>query len=313
LVLVDGLSTVSVDLSSSVACALAQAISITYGGSIEALGFVLSATGDIVDYKLPPYPTGSSSMVGMIAYEAAVALGKRLASGGTPEYMQGRLRALTHLTDALATFTAATATRNPALVATAIVGWIAELYIRGTAIIPPRVGDWTSPANSVCADHVSTIFHPAVQAAIQARTQAGIDAQAQAVTALNAKLQEQMAAQATAHAAAIAKALASARTPREPRKREGGGGGGSAAGTESSSSKRAKSAQAKRSYYDETAEARKIIVDYAVNCPLHGPGHKASECNCILKPIGCATTVPARYKDTKYPADGKSMDTTSKC
>ena len=254
-------------------------------------------------------------MLAQIAVEAVQALGIMVAPG-SPEYIAGRNRALLLLTDSLSTFVAATASRNPAYVATAIVGWVAELYIRGQAIIPPRVGAWTDPANSVCADHVITIFLPAVQAAIQARTQAAIDAQGAASAALNAKLQEQLAAHAAAHTAALAKAVAAAaRPPRESRKdprRDGGGGGGGGGGTESST-KRTRSTATVRSYYDDSAERRKLIVDYAVNCPIHGPGHKASACNCLLKPLGQATTVPDRYKDVKYPADGKSMDTTSKC
>jgi hypothetical protein len=304
-----------VDLASSPAVALARGISTSYGG-IQTLGFTLSATGDITAFNFPAYPTGSSPMLAQIAVEASQILGTLVATG-SPEYIAGRNRALSLLTDPLSTFAAATASRNPAYVPAAIVGWIAELYIRGQAIIPPRVGAWTDPANSVCADHVVTIFLPVVQAAIQARTQAAIDAQGAASAALNTKMQEQLAAQAAAHTAALAKAVAAAaaaRPPRESRKdsrRDGGGGGGGGGGTESS--KRTRSTVTKRCYYDDSAERRKLIVDYAVSCPIHGPGHKASSCNCLPKPLGQATTVPDAYKDTKYPADGKSMDTTSKC
>ena len=314
LALVDGLSTCIVDLASSPALALARALSVSFG-TIQALGFTLSDAGVITAFNFPANPAGSSAMLAQVSLEASQALGSLMA-GGSVEYVAGRTRALTLLTDSLLTFVAATASRNPAHVAAAIVGWVAELFIRGTAIIPPRVGDWTALANGVCADHVASFFLPAVQASIQARTQAAIEAQGAASAASLSKMQEQLAAQASAHASAL-RAAASARprereSSRKDSRREGGGGGGGGGGTESTT-KRTRTITPKKSHYDEDADRRKIIVDYAVTCPIHGPGHKASECNCLLKPIGCATTVPDRYKDTKYPANGKSMDTTSKC
>jgi hypothetical protein len=205
--------------------------------------------------------------------------------------------------DCLNTFVTAVVIYQPSLEATAIMGWFAELFIRGQILMPPAPGVLGNPVNTApCGEHVLRVFHPAVQLAGQNRTLALLQEGAAATALLNERLSKEREERSSKEAA------------REASKaRESSRAAGAAPSRRAKADPPASRSKEAKCYYADDAE-KDTVVDYAKVCPLHGPGHKAAQCNVLLKSKGGkAETLNPRYKDVKYPLDGKSYAALSKC
>jgi hypothetical protein len=297
-----------VDLTHGVFVAIGRGL-VSSGFTFAALGIHQGTAGEITHFLTPHVPAGSLAMVAHAGHAALNFLQSAIPGGASGTYLLGQERALKFALDCLNTFASAAAIYQPTLEPIAIMGWVAELFIRGQILVPPAPGALGNPLNTdPCAQHVLRTMLPAVQQASQARTLALVQESTAATALLYANFAKERDERATRDAAREVQrakdraswesSKAAAIAPSRRTKADG------------SSKPRDKAAKC---YYADDSE-KDTVVDYKKVCPYHGPGHKADKCNVLLKTHGgLAETLNPRYKDLKFPKDGKSYAASSKC
>jgi hypothetical protein len=288
-------------------------------GGPSVAGLKVDPTGNHIGFTMPTSQVLNQGTLAMIQSVALSSLGP-LVPSGTSQYIEGQHRILRTMIGAVQAFSVAAANYQQSLESHAIVGWFATFLVRGQCLYPPVLGTWTSPANVVCAHWADRAFKPAADQAAAASQQAKFEAMAAELaksqkatfTAMEAAAAAEAAAKA-ASAKATAATAAAETAAKSAKRRDGGGSDGK---TGSGGKKKARSDSVStasyKSYYDEDGK-RDTVCNYSEACPYHGPSHIAAQCNVLLASKGgkSATTLNKRYQDTKYPANGKSLNATA--
>lgn len=292
----------NVDLTHAVPIAIGRGI-LAAGFTYESIGIYQGPAGEITHYRVPHLPVGSLAMVAHAGHAANTFLHESIPGSASTSYRLGQERALRFALDCFNTFVSSVVIFQPSLEATAIMGWLAELFIRGHILVPPAPGMLGLPVNTdPCAQHVLRTVYPAVQYAAQARTLALVQESANATALLSAKFAREREEREAKEAAR------EAQRAREKANWEASKAATSApshrAKPEGSSKSRAREPRVRepaKCYYADDDEKDTVVV-YSKVCPYHGPGHKASQCNVLLKAHGgTAETLNPRYKDVDSP------------